>query len=74
MGRLLEPDERRRFAAYCRQQVESCGAIARVMQAMPNLKAVADHERVKATAYAVVATDLEMVEDVTVAGPQGDQP
>lgn len=68
MGRLLEPEERQRFAGYCRENAESCDAMARQMDAMPHIEAVARLNRMKAMAYTIVANDLESVEDECIFG------
>lgn len=67
-GRLLEPEERRRFSRYCRENSESCDALAKQLDVMPHLQAVAKHNRTRAIAYAIVANDLDAVEDVTLSG------
>lgn len=67
-GRLLEPAERQRFIQYCREEAGSLDAIATAMDAMPHLEAVARHNRNRALAYAIVANDLEAVEDMAVSG------
>ena len=64
---LLEPHERKRFCEYCRQQATSCEAIARQLEILgAGLNPVARLQRNKALAYAVVASDLEGVEDETI--------
>ena len=66
-GRLLSTAERQRFVRYCRENAESCDAIAKVIaESSPQLAAVAKHNRTRAMAYAIVASDLEAVEDVTI--------
>ena len=70
-GRLLETDERQRFVRYCREQAQSCDAIAGQLATMPHLEAVARLNRTKAMAYTIVANDLESVEDVEIASPGG---
>jgi hypothetical protein len=67
-GRLLEPAERQRFVRYCREQSESCDAMAKQMETMPHLEAAVRHNRMIAMAYAIVANDLDSVEDVSVSG------
>ena len=62
---LLEPEEMRRFALYCRRQSESARAIAEQMEKLQfnaqfNLSA---KEKQKAAAYAIVAIDLETERD-----------
>jgi hypothetical protein len=65
-GRLLETDERQRFVRYCREQAQDCDTMAKQLDAMPHLEAVARHNRTRAMAYAIVANDLASVEDVTI--------
>jgi hypothetical protein len=66
---LLEHHERKRFCEYCRQQAASCEAIARQLEILgAGLNPVTRFQRNKALAYAVVASDLEGVEDMTIEG------
>ena len=68
-GRLLEPAERQRFVRYCRENSDSCDAMAKQLESMPHMDAVARHNRTRAMAYAIVANDLDSVEDVSVSCP-----
>jgi hypothetical protein len=64
--RLLTTEERSRFARYCREQAMSCEAIAKQMESMLHLEPVARLQRNNALAYAIVAKDLESVEEETI--------
>ncbi len=64
---LLDPHERRRFCDYCRMEASSCEAIAKQCEIL-NMEPVARLNRNKSLAYAIVANDLEAVEDVTIEG------
>lgn len=64
-GRLLEPEERRRFVQYCRENAESNDIIAKQLESM-NLGGFARDKRSKAAAYMIVANDLDSVEDMSV--------
>ncbi len=66
---LLEPHERRRFCEYCRTEASSCEAIATQLEILGGgMEPVARLNRNKALAYAIVAKDLEAVEDMTIEG------
>ena len=60
---ILNEFERERFVKYCRTTSESCGLIADQLKGigMPDAKAV--KERMKQAAYAIVADDLDRVEN-----------
>ena len=66
---LLEPHERRRFCEYCQRNASSCEAIAKQLEILGGgMEPVARLNRNKALAYAIVAKNLESVEDATIEG------
>lgn len=73
MSFLLTPEERRRFVDYCRREAESLEAMAKQLGSgggMPAAatEAITRNYRMRAAGYAIVASDLERVEDVSIRG------
>lgn len=65
---LLSSDERRKFAAYCRQCAESCERIAQQGESLfLNIgPLLGQKERAKAAAYTIVANDIEEADTIAI--------
>ena len=65
---LLDPNERRRFAAYCHEEFQSYTAVLEQIKKLQGVEPLIQLETALACAYSVVASHLEAEEEESVYG------
>lgn len=60
---LLEPHERRRFSAWCKLEAETTRILLAQMLKLPHGPLLANRRRQEATAYLLIASILDQIED-----------
>ena len=65
---LLDPNERRRFAAYCHEKFQSCTAVLEQIKKLQGVEPLIQLETALACAYSVIASHLEAEEEESVDG------
>jgi hypothetical protein len=69
---VLTDRERLTFLNYCRRQADSGKAMAEQMAKLPGsgMSELANREKMKAAAYAIVAQDLAAMTTIETVGPE----